>query len=108
MDFVSMLMEVQEGDAARMVNAKLQELMEAIRNTAGKGTLTIKMSIEPSKLAMGGVVQMVSASVEAAIKKPELGVGESVFFLTEDGLSRNDPRQEAMFKYDEEKERKNG
>lgn len=108
MDFVTMLMEVQDGDAARSVNVKLHELLDAIRNTAGKGTLTLKMTIEPSKLAMGGGVQMVSTSVEVAIKKPELGIGESLFYITEDGLSRNDPRQDEMFKYDEEKERKNG
>jgi ribosomal protein S28E/S33 len=46
MDFVTMLMEVQDGDAARSVNVKLHELLDAIRNTAGKGTLTqIRISV---------------------------------------------------------------
>lgn len=98
MDFVQMLMEVQSGEAAMLANSRLHELVQAIRDTAGSGTLTLKMSVKPGKLGMGGLVQTVVATVDVVIKKPELHLGDSIFYVTEDGnLSRNDPRQEALF-----------
>lgn len=104
MDFVTMLMEVQSGEAAMLADRKLQELVQAIRDTAGGGTLTLKMSVKPGKLGMGGVVQTVVATVDVAIKKPELQLGDSIFYVTEEGsLSRSDPRQDALF---EEREMK--
>lgn len=105
MDFITMLVEMQGGETAMAINAKLAELMTAIKATAGSGKLTVEITIKPSKLGMGGVVQMVESTADVKIKKPELGLGSSIFFLTEEGtLSRQDPRQEQMF----EEERING
>jgi len=106
MDFVTMLMEVQSGEAAMLADRKLQELVQAIRDTAGGGTLTLKMSVKPGKLGMGGSVQTVVATVDVQIKKPELQLGDSIFYVTEEGqLSRSDPRQDALFEMKKEEKR---
>jgi hypothetical protein len=56
---------------------------------------------------MGGAVLEVSVGHECAIKKPELDVGQSLFFVAKDGrLTRNNPLQEEMF--ETAKERTNG
>jgi hypothetical protein len=102
-DFVSLLMESQNGHAATTVNEKLRDLVKAIQETAKGGTLTLKLAIVPGKTGMGGAVLTVVTSIDCVIKKPELAIGDSIFFVTDDGeLTRDDPKQAAMF---EEKKR---
>ena len=71
--------------------------------TATKGTLTLKLTVAPSKLAMGGTVVEVEATHDCQIKKPELATGRSMFFVAPDGrsLMRDDPAQTAMFGVEE-------
>ena len=95
MDFVSMLMEMQGGDVATQINVKMHELVAAVTGTGRKGELNIKIKFEPSKRAMGGGVLMISNTAEVTIKKPEPGLGMSLFFVDDDGnLRRDDPRND--------------
>lgn len=97
-DFISLVMDMRSGAVAADLNAKLQEVLRAVLETAGKGELTVKFTITPSKLGMGGAVIEVETEHDIKIKRPELKVGKAVFFVTNEGdLTREDPAQTAMF-----------
>lgn len=90
------------------ISAKFDEVLKAVIETGGKGELTIKLRIQPSKMALGGAVVEVETEHETKMKKPELQIGRSVFFVTKEGrLTRDDPAQAAMFEQ-EEVQRQNG
>lgn len=97
-DFLNILMEMRSGKVATDVNLKFNEVLKAVLETGGKGELTIKLFVKPSKMGMGGAVIEVETEHECKLKKPELAVGRSFFFVTPDGnLTREDPDQQAMF-----------
>lgn len=97
-DLLQILLDMRSGQVASDCNAKFGEVLKAVLDTGGKGELTIKLFIKPSKMRMGGAVVEVETEHECKAKKPELHVGKSTFFVTKDGdLTRNDPNQEAMF-----------
>lgn len=98
MDFISMLTEMGSGATLAHINSKFHELNESVKGTLAKGKIIITVDIEPGKTEMGGNLVTVSASVDVKLKKPELALGESIFFIDDDcNLSRNDPRQEKLF-----------
>lgn len=104
-DLVAILMEMRNGQVATDCNLKFNEVLKAVLDTGGKGELTIKLMLKPSKLGMGGAVIEVQASHECKLKKPELAVGSSYLFVTNEGmLTRDNPDQVAMF--DEKAERR--
>lgn len=107
-DFIQMLVEMRNGKVAIDLNNKFKELLDAVLNTAHKGELNLKITVSPSKLALGGAVIEVETEHETKMKKPELHVGKSIFFVNKDGeLQRDDPEQQAMFaKENEYNERK--
>lgn len=110
-DLLSLLLDMRNGQVASDVNAKFNEVLQAVLETQGKGELTLKLFIKPSKLAMGGAVVEVETEHECKMKKPELAVGRATFFVTQEGrLTRDDPSQEAMFSLNPElvEERSNG
>lgn len=89
---------MRSGQVATDCNAKFNEVLKAVIDTGGKGKLTIDLTIAPSKMGMGGAVVEVETTHEAKMKKPELAIGKSFFFVTQDGtLTRDDPVQSAMF-----------
>lgn len=97
-DFVNMLVDMRNGAVALDLNAKFNEMLTAVLETGGNGELTIKLKAAPSKMGMGGAVLEVETEHECKMKKPELKVGKSFFFVTKDGdLTRDDPAQVAMF-----------
>jgi hypothetical protein len=97
-DLLNVLMEMRGGAVATDCNQKFNEVLLAVLETGKKGELTIKLSVKPSKFAIGGTVLEVETNHECKLKKPELAVGQSLFFVTKDGiLTRNDPTQTAMF-----------
>ena len=102
-DVIAVLVEMQSGAVLTDVNQKFNEMVNAVLDTGKKGELTIKLSVKPSKWAMGGAVLQVDTFHECKIKKPELAVGNSLFFVNKDGLlTRQDPSQTAMFEADAE------
>ncbi len=106
MDFVSMVADIQGGEALAVINGRFKEAVQAVQETTGKAVLTVKMVMKPRKLGMGGSVHTVDFELMCEVKKPVLQPGGAIFFLTEDGeLTRDDPNQERLF---EEKERVRG
>ena len=103
-DILAVLLDMRNGAVAADCNTKFNEVLRAVIDTGGKGKLTIELNIAPSKMGMGGAVVEVETTHECKMKKPELAVGKSHFFVTSEGdLTREDPSQTAMF--EEEKKR---
>lgn len=104
-DLLNVILEMRGGQVASDISSKFDEVLKAVIETGGKGELTIKLKIQPSKMAMGGAVVEVETEHETKMKKPELAIGRSVFFVTKEGrLTRDDPAQTAMFEAAEEKQ----
>lgn len=98
MDIIQVLTEMNGGGTLAHINSKFRELNEAVKGTLGKGKLILTIDIAPGKTEMGGNLVTVVAEAEVKLKKPELALGECIFFIDDDcNLSRNDPRQEALF-----------
>lgn len=97
-DVLQVILDMRGGAVAADINAKFNEMAQAVLETGGKGQLVITLNLEPSKLGMGGAVLEVQATHDCKMKKPELKVGTAFFFVTKDGqLTRDDPAQSAMF-----------
>lgn len=108
-DLLNLLLDMRNGQVAADVNAKFNEVLQAVLETGGKGELTIKLFLKPSKLAMGGAVVEVETEHECKLKKPELAIGRSIFFVTQEGrLTRDDPSQTGMFEPLTIEEKSNG
>lgn len=108
-DLLQVILDMRNGAVAMDCNSKFNEVLKSVRETGGKGELNIKFTIKPSKMGMGGTVVEVETEHECKVKKPELAVGKSFFFLTADGdMTRQDPDQVAMFEAEQERENNNG
>jgi len=97
-DLLQCLLDMRNGQVAADCNTKFNEVLRGVLETGGKGELTIKLSIKPAKFGLGAAVLEVETSHECKVKKPELEIGKSVFFVSKEGtLTRDDPAQAAMF-----------
>jgi hypothetical protein len=104
-DVLQVLLDMRQGAVAADVSKKFDEVVQAVIETGGKGELTLKLSVKPSKMGMGGCVIEVETSHECKLRKPQLDIGKSTFFVSREGkLTRDDPNQTSMF---ETKETKN-
>ncbi len=93
-DVLAVMLDMRSGQVCADINSKFNEVLSAVLDTGGKGELTIKLFIKPSKLGMGGAVIEVETEHDCKFKKPELQVGRSFFFVTKDKvLTRTDPDQ---------------
>lgn len=100
-DIVETLVSMRSGQVVIDLNKKFSELITAVKDTGGKGNLTVTLHVEPSKLGMGATVLEVKIEHETKMKKPELPIGPSLFYLAADGsLSRDAPDQANMFSPD--------
>jgi len=96
-DVIAMFSEMRDGEVLMDLNNKFRELSQAVLDSTGKGSMTIKLTVKPVKLAMGGKVIQVDVDYEASIKKPELAVGSTLFFVDDEGdLTREIPGQMPM------------
>jgi hypothetical protein len=106
-DITSVLIEMQRGQALSDINQKFNDLLKSVLDTGIKGELTIKLKIKPAKFAIGGAVLQIETEHEAKVKKPELSIGKSLFFVDAGGrLSRDHPDQIAFEEEQTKKEAK--
>jgi len=102
-DVIAVLLAMRSGKVAAHINEKFSDCLRAVLDTGGKGEVTIKLLIRPSKVGMGGVVLEVDMDADTKVKKPELAIGSSVFFVDKEGsLTREDPDQAGLFAAAEE------
>lgn len=97
-DLIQALMDMRSGQVAADLNNKFNKVLQGVLDTGGKGELTLKLFVRPSKMGMGGAVVEVEMDHDVKLKVPELEIGKSFFFVDKDGaLTREDPAQSAMF-----------
>ncbi len=102
-DVLGCILSMRSGKVASNLNEKFNEVLRAVLETGCKGEVNIKLSIKPSRMGIGGVVLEVDMDADTKIKKPELAIGSSVFFVDKEGsLTREDPDQEGLFAAAEE------
>lgn len=93
------LLDMKEGRVVADINLKWSELILAVIEAATqKGSMQINLVITPTKWAFGGGVEEVKLEHEVKLKKPERRIGESTFYVTDEGrLQRDHPDQTSIF-----------
>jgi hypothetical protein len=86
---------IRGGFALHKAGEKLNELVLAVKETGKKGSITLTIEVAPDK----NDENVVSVAPSVKTKIPEKGFTPGVFFATDTGeLTREDPRQQEMFK----------
>lgn len=92
LNFLEFLSSFRRGALIAEADDVLGDLMTAIKETGGKGTLTITL---PFKVNNAGQVE---CDPTIACKKPVTPLGTGIYYVDEDGgLTRRDPNQDDMF-----------
>lgn len=90
--FLEFLQSFRRGELLKEADDLLSELMGAVRDTGGKGELTIKL---PFKVNDAGQIECVPA---LTLKKPRRALGTGIYFVNDEGrLTRRDPAQDDLF-----------
>ncbi|SEN94942.1 hypothetical protein SAMN04488103_109165 [Gemmobacter aquatilis] len=88
LNFLEFLQTFRRGELLNEGDQKLTELMEAIRDTGGNGSLTLKINFKVNKAGQ------LEATPDLTVKKPARALGTGIYFATDDGrLTRRDPNQ---------------
>lgn len=88
LNFLEFIQSFRRGELLETGDQKLNELIEAIRETGGNGSLTMKITLKTNKAGQ------IEAVPDIAIKKPQRSMGTGIYFATDDGrLTRRDPNQ---------------
>lgn len=97
-DFITTIVEMQNGAAVFEASKQLAVLVQAIRNTRKKGKLSLEILAAPSKVnAEDGKVTQVQLTYKVKATVPTSDPGLTTFFTTREGdLTRDDPAQVAQ------------
>ncbi|MDK8871518.1 MULTISPECIES: hypothetical protein [Paracoccus] len=88
LNFLEFIQSFRRGELLETGDQKLSELVAAIRETGGNGSLTFKASFKTNK---AGQIEVVP---EITIKKPSRSMGTGIYFASDsDRLTRRDPNQ---------------
>lgn len=93
-EFAAVLMQHNRGTAHAEASRALAEVVEACKRTGKKGSVTVRLDIEPQP-KMGNVIKVTDHVVSKVPAADRVG---SMWFPGEHGdLHRNDPRQHELF-----------
>lgn len=88
LNFLEFIQTFRRGELLHEGDAKLTELMEAIRETGAGGSLTLKLSFKVNKAGQ------LEVSPDLTVKKPARALGTGIYFASDDNrLTRRDPNQ---------------
>lgn len=88
LNFLSFLQGFRRGELIRRGEEALDEVMQGIRATGGKGEITVKLPFNINKAGQIECTPTVTAKV------PSRPVGTGIYFMGDEGqLSRRDPAQ---------------
>lgn len=88
LNFLEFIQSFRRGELLETGDQKLTELVAAIRETGGSGSLTFKACFKTNK---AGQIEVVP---EITIKKPSRSMGTGIYFASDsDRLTRRDPNQ---------------
>ena len=86
--FAEFLHSFRRGELLAESDRQLAELMEAIHQSGGSGTLTLKL---PFKVNKAGQIE---CDPQVTVAKPKRQLGTGIYYLTDDArLTRRDPNQ---------------
>lgn len=98
-------MEMRGGSTAREMNARFNELLDAVYLQRKGGSIKIVVKVNPSGLSGDGLLSVTQVELipSVVIGKPEPKLDKGVFYVGRDGsLTRLDPQQQEMFELQEE------
>ena len=86
---------LEDGDLSADLSKEIKATLDALREQAGekgsiKGSVTLTLAFE-----VEGTAVEIAADIKCSVPRPKRS--KSFFFLTEDGLSDEHPRQISMF-----------
>jgi len=82
--------QIRNGKTQEELSEKLNELIQSCRETEQKGSITLTITVRPDKGDSGQYF----LRPEIKVKKPELAIGDTIFWGTPEGnLQRTDPAQ---------------
>lgn len=88
--FAYALSQIRNGKTQEELSEKLNELIQSCRDTEQKGSITLTITVRPDKGDSGHYF----LRPDIKLKKPELAIGDTVFWGTPEGnLQRTDPAQ---------------
>ncbi|MEU6279773.1 hypothetical protein [Streptomyces sp. NPDC047028] len=94
-EFAAFLVGHLNGRIHTALSEELHELLQAVSTHGKKGSLVIKVLVEPSKGHVEG--DPLAISVESDLKAPKSTPPAAIYFVDDDGNpTRNDPRQIAL------------
>lgn len=89
LNFLELMQTFRRGSLLAEADDQLTELVAAVKDTSGKGELTIKL---PFKMNDAGQLE---CQPVVSVKRPRRALGSGIYFATEDGeLTQRDPEQE--------------
>lgn len=95
-EFAVFLVQHSRGEAHDQISGELRELLAAVQEHGRKGSLTVKVLVEPPKGHVDGAPVLVT--VESEVKAPRPIAPPAMYFVDDEGRpTRNDPRQTAAF-----------
>lgn len=94
--FAIFLAQHLAGRSNEEVSTEFHELLSAVNEHGKKGSLTIKVTVEPPKGHVDGAPVVIS--IDSELKAPKASAPPALYFVDGDGnATRNDPRQTAAF-----------
>jgi hypothetical protein len=88
LNFLEFLQTFRRGELIHQADEKLTQVIAAMRDTGGNGTLTIKL---PFKMNKAGQIE---CTPDISAKTPMKPMGTGIYYASDEGqLSRRDPNQ---------------
>lgn len=89
--FIDTLNDIRQGAIADEMGEQLADLIQTIRGTGGKGSISLTLTVKPA--SKNNTDQLIVHDA-ITVKKPKPEQGTTILFATaEGGLTRRDPRQ---------------
>lgn len=91
MNITDTLGALRRGQFIEELSTEMGSLVDAVRSTGRKGTLTVTLTVAP---ASKGDDTTLTVADEIKVRPPQPARGETIMYATADGaLTRRDPRQ---------------
>ncbi|MFI2761352.1 hypothetical protein ACH5A3_21160 [Streptomyces echinatus] len=95
-EFAVFLIQHSRGEAHEQISDEFHKLLAAVQEFGRKGSLTVKVTVEPPKGGADGAPVLVG--IESDLKAPKAIAPPSMYFVDDNGRpTRNDPRQISAF-----------
>ncbi|WYK04444.1 hypothetical protein DWF04_015660 [Cereibacter sphaeroides f. sp. denitrificans] len=92
LNFLEFIQTFRRGELLEQGDQMLNELVDAVQLTGGKGSLTITLPLSMNKAGQ------IECTPKVDVKKPRRAMGSGIYYATNDGrLTRRDPSQSEMF-----------